>query len=130
MSRSAPAGMSGQDIDQMILRELGRIIRTAALSPGDAQADIAIAQIKAFIADHLESDLRCGTLAANFDLSERTLARWFHDRAGESVGRYVLHARIAEALRLLRASTLPLADSPRQEASRVRRECVQTCSTR
>src|SRR3546814_14851722 len=87
MSRSAPAGMSGQDIDQMILRELGRIIRTAAVSPGDAQAAIAIAQIKAFIADHLEADLRCGTLAANFDIRELTLAPWFHRSEERRVGK-------------------------------------------
>lgn len=107
--RAAPAGLSASMIDQLILREAGRLAASTPCPQRDESAWV-VEQLKRFIGDHLDRDLNCLTLAHQVGVSERTLARWFLLREGQSIGQYIQRTRLQEALRLLRSSTLPIAD--------------------
>lgn len=108
--RDAAIELSRESLDRMIVHEVGRI---ASRHPAPQRADeieTLLLSVKQFIAAHLDEDLRSGPLAERFQLSERTLARWFSAREETSIGQYVLEARLLEAARLLHSSSLPVAD--------------------
>lgn len=108
--RDAAIDLRQETLDQMIVQEVGRIASGSPIPLLADEVGAIVAAVKQYIADHLDEDLRSGALAERFHLSERTLARWFSTREDASIGQYVLEARLQEAARLLRSSTLPVAD--------------------
>lgn len=102
--------LSREALDRMIIGEVCRIVAGTPVSLVADETAAILSAVKAFIAQHLDEDLGCASLAERFRLKERTLVRWFSTRERMSIGQYVLETRLQEAARLLRTTALPIAD--------------------
>ncbi len=101
--------LSQTTLDKAILVESARLVgtvTTAELSP----PELTVRDIKAHIQSHLDENLRCSALAERFNVSQRTLARWFQDIEGVSIGQFVLRARLNEARAKLQSTNLAVSD--------------------
>ncbi|WP_172820315.1 AraC family transcriptional regulator [Burkholderia multivorans] len=97
------------EVDRLILREVGRIIASVPPALRDDKATV-IRELKLFISSHLDGDLSCATLARQFRTSTRTLARWFRSEQGQPIAQHVQQMRLAEAQRLLATSSLSVLE--------------------
>ncbi len=66
----------------------------------------AIAELRAYIEDHLEADLTITTLARRAHLNAKYLGELFKEVTGEPLGEYIIHARMRRACALLTDSPL------------------------
>jgi len=98
----------GREVALAVARRLVLFLRrpgnqaqfSAQLSAQLAQRD-DVREVQRWIAEHPESDLSVGSLAARAQTSERSFARWFAHEVGVTPGRYVEQVRVEAARRLL-----------------------------
>lgn len=86
-----------------LLLEVDEITSTLAgvsLESHDLQSNIA--EIIAYIPEHLTDDLSLDTLAARFFISKSHLCRLFKDSTGFSPGEFIIKSRVMHARALLR----------------------------
>ena len=81
---------------------------------GGGLAPLALKRVREYVAAHLASGIRLQQLASVAGLSPYHFARAFKTSTGLSPNSFVLHCRIAEAKRLLSASSLPIGEIARR----------------
>lgn len=75
-----------------------------------SHGDAVVAEMQAYIADHLGDALPLDRIADAFGLSRRHATRMFRDKTGMSIGAFHDQARIDCATRLLGSTDLPVGD--------------------
>lgn len=123
------------DIDELVqtLKECTARLeaRGAAVLPDSIHDDERIEQIKHYIDEHLNGDLRLEVVAREFFLSRSYLSTLFKERTGSTFSSYVECQRMARAQTLLRWRDSKVADvaakvgySDQAHFSRVFKRCV------
>ncbi len=85
-------------------------VQVATDSAGESEAD----EIKAYVFEHLDGDLRIETLADRFNMSPRTFIRSFTRHVGVPPGRYVEQCRLERARGHLEETDGSIAEIARQ----------------
>lgn len=79
-----------------------------ATGPSRSAPESGLAEVSAWVRDHLEETLSVGDLARQAGLSERQVARRFVAETGLSPLQWVLHQRVLAAMELLESTDLPV----------------------
>jgi transcriptional regulator GlxA family with amidase domain len=94
----------------LFLRRSGRQAQFSSALERQAKEPSELAELDAFVLEHLDEALPVSRLAAGLAMSVRTLTRWCRDHLDESPAEVVRRLRIEAAQRLLEESPLPLKD--------------------
>lgn len=83
-------------VDDLILREVHRIF--SDVSPAVVWSEAAVVEaVCDFVEANMGEDLSIATIADRFQISGRTLARWFQLHKGTPLGRHILSSRLHRA---------------------------------
>ncbi len=94
----------------LFLRRSGRQAQFSSALQRQAKEPPALAELDAFVLEHLDEALPVARLAKELAMSVRTLTRWCRVHLNESPAEVVRRLRVEAAQRLLEESALPLKD--------------------
>jgi transcriptional regulator GlxA family with amidase domain len=94
----------------LFLRRSGRQAQFSSALQRQAKEPRELAELDAFVLEHLGEQLPVARLASGLGMSVRTLTRRCHDHLRESPAEVVRRLRLEAAQRLLEESPLPLKD--------------------
>lgn len=92
----------------LFLHRSGDQAQFSAALERQTNAPDRLTKLSAYVAEHIDSDLRVPELARALGMSVRTLTRWCKTELGESPAEAVRRLRLEEAKRTLASTDLPL----------------------
>lgn len=89
----------------------GRSSSSSQAAPAGAVPAFRISDVRDYIQDHYAENTTLDELAARFHFNKYYLVRLFREQYGTTIGAYRTHLRINEAKKLLRFTSLSLAEA-------------------
>lgn len=100
---------SARALAALLVNELEALAAGGTAHGGWPSAPASMMRMQDFISSHLDRALSVGEVAGSVSISESTAQRLFRSHTGTSVGRWITERRLARAGRLLRTTSLTVA---------------------